>query len=120
MDAMQFARRAKEDPQLRPFLQEVADDVDKQVSVEEPEQFTVTGVDFLFFVAAYALFRWLKDYFDRRKEMYVTEMVERQADVVVALTKEGIPPKVAQAVVVVEHVRAEGPASTAGSTPLGG
>jgi len=101
MDSIQFTERAKEDPKLREFLEEVAEDVAKQVAVEKPQTFlTVTGVDILFGVAAYALYRLLKDYLDHHRAARETEILKRQAEVVTGLTEAGFPPELAQATAV--------------------
>lgn len=101
MDATQFAQRAKEDPQLNAFLKEIAEDVAKQVPAEEAQRYiTVTGVDILIAVAAYALYRWLKDYFDHRRALKEAEILKQQEQVIAALIKDGFPPNDARAVTV--------------------
>jgi hypothetical protein len=72
-----------------------------QASVEQPEKYvTVTGFDFLAVVAAYALFRWAKDFFDHRRARNETELARQRLDLIQALTEQdGLPPKEAQAVV---------------------
>lgn len=100
MDAMQFTQRAKEDPHLCAFLKEVAEEVDKQISVEKPGAFGITGVDILFGVAAYALYRFVKDYLDHRRAVREAEILKKQAEVIAALTKEKIPPEMAKTTVV--------------------
>jgi hypothetical protein len=70
MDAATFEQHARQDPQLEAFLREVAQDVAQQISIEEPQRFAVTGVDILLGLAAYALYRWVKDYFDHRRALH--------------------------------------------------
>ena len=93
MDAMQFKKQAEEDPQLRAFLQDVAQDVGSRVSVEPPEGYPLAGVDFLFGVAAYALYRLVKDYLD-------TRALKQQAEVIKTLVEAGFKPELAQATVI--------------------
>ena len=93
MDAIQFTQRAKKDPQLREFLEEVAEEVGKQVSVEKPETFAVAGIDLLFGVAAYALYRFVKDYLD-------SKTLKRQAEVIKMLIEAGFPLELAKTTVV--------------------
>jgi hypothetical protein len=101
MDAMQFEQQAKADSQLRDFLTEVAEEVAEQVAVEAPERFvTVTGADMLFSVAAYALFRWAKDFFDNRRARNETAVAQQQQELIAALIVDGFPPKEAQAAAI--------------------
>lgn len=101
MDATQFTQRAKQDPQLNAFLKEIAEDASKQISVEEPQRFlTVTGVDILIAIAAYALYRWLKDYFDHRRALKEVEILKQQEQIIAALIKDGFPPGDARVVTV--------------------
>jgi len=99
MDATQFAQQARQDPHLNAFLQEIAADVAGQVAGDEPQRyFTVTGADILVTVVAYALYRWLKDYFDHRRALHEAEILGRQQQVIAALIRDGFQPKEAQAV----------------------
>lgn len=101
MDAMQFEQQVKDDPQLYTFVQEMAGDVAKQTALEEPQRFvTVSGADLLFGLVAYALFRWLKDYFDNRRALNEAEIIKQQALVIEALIEAGFPPKDARTAVI--------------------
>jgi hypothetical protein len=101
MDALQFQHHARGDEPLRTFLQEIADEVAPQVAAEQPDRYlTVTGADLLFSLAAYALYRFLKDYFDHRRARHEAELLQQQQQVVAALIQDGFPPKEAQATVV--------------------
>ena len=99
MDSVEFEQLAREDPHRWAFLQEVAEKAGKQVSVEEPQRFA-TGVEIFIGIAAYALFRWAKDYFDHRRALNETEILRQQAQVITTLTQEDFPPELAQATVV--------------------
>jgi hypothetical protein len=97
MDAAQFTQYAQQDPRLNAFLQEIAADVADQVPLEEPQRYiTVAGVDILIAVAAYALYRWLKDYFDHRRALNEAEILRQQEQVVAALVKDGFTAKEAK------------------------
>ncbi len=101
MDAIQFAQHTKQDQQLNSFLKEIAEDASKQIAIEEPQRYlTVTGVDILIAIAAYALYRWLKDYFDHRRALNEIEILKQQERIIAALIKDGFPPKDAQTVTV--------------------
>jgi hypothetical protein len=97
MSAKQFVQSAQEDPQLRVFLKEIAErasNASKESSIEEPQQYiTVTAVDILITIAAYALYRWLKDNFDRRRALNEAEIVEEQTRITAALIRDGFQPK---------------------------
>jgi hypothetical protein len=98
MDAIEFMNQSKEDPQLSSFLSEVAVEAGKQVQMEEPQSYTIAGVDILIAIAAYALFRFLKDYFDHRRGLNETDIALHQEKIADALIKDGFQPKEAIAV----------------------
>ena len=100
MDAAEFTQQAKDDPQLNAFLTEVAEESGEQISIEEPTRYTVTGVDILIAVAAYALYRLLKDYFDNRRALNEAEILKKQEEVIAALIEAGFYPKDAQSVTI--------------------
>ena len=100
MDVAEFTQQAREDPQLNAFLTEVAEEAGEHISIEEPTSYTVTGVDLLIAVAAYALYRYLKDYFDKRRALNEVEVLKKQEEVIAALIEEGFYPKDAQAVTI--------------------
>ena len=100
MDAAQFVERAGRDPQVSEFLREIAMDAVGAVDMDTPRTYMVTGADFLAAVAAYALFRWLKNHFDYKQALNETEVVRDQTRIVEELVREGIEPKAAQAVTV--------------------
>src|SRR4030065_2735992 len=98
MDAAKFMQQTKADPQLNAFLKEVAEGAGKQVQMEEPQGYTVAGVDILIAVAAYALFRFLKDYFDHPRGLNEGDIALHQEKIVDALIKDGFKPREAAAV----------------------
>lgn len=100
MDAAEFTQQAKEDPQLNAFLTEIAEEAGERISIEEPTHYTVTGVDILIALAAYALYRFLKDYFDKRRALNEVEILKKEEEVIAALIEDGFYPKDAQAVTV--------------------
>ena len=73
MDVMHFEQHARQDPQLCAFLQEAAVDAAQQLSITKPQRFaTVTGVDLLFGLVAYTLYRLAKDALDHRRALNET------------------------------------------------
>jgi hypothetical protein len=101
MDAMHFEQQARQDPYLSLFLREVAEDTAQQISIAEPQRFvTVTGVDLLLGLVAYALYRWAKDFFDHRRALNEITIAEQQAQLIKDLVEDGFPPKDAQATAV--------------------
>jgi hypothetical protein len=100
MDATEFEQHARQDPQVRAFLREVAEEVAQQISVEEPQRFAITGVDILLGLAAYALYRWAKDYFDRRRALHEVDIAKQQVQLIEGLMADGFPAKDAQATAV--------------------
>lgn len=98
MNTTQFEQHALEDPDLHAFLNEVSKEAATQISPHKQEQFiTVTGVDLLFTLGAYALYRWANDYFNHRRALQEIEILDQQTRVVAALIKDGFPPEQAQA-----------------------
>src|SRR5207244_12561223 len=71
----------------------------EQTMVEEPQRFGL-GSEMLFGAIAYALYRWLKDFFDHQRSLREAELLLQQGEVIAALVREGFPPQQAQAVVV--------------------
>jgi hypothetical protein len=100
MDASQFVELAGRDPEVAKFIKEVAANATGHVEAETPRSYTLTGADFLIGIAAYALYRWLKDHFDHRRSMNETEVVREQTQIIGELIKEGVEPEAAQAVTV--------------------
>ena len=49
-------------------------------------------------IAAYALYRFLKDYFDQKRALNEVEVLKKQEEVISALIDDGFPPEDAQAV----------------------
>ena len=98
MDSLQFEQQARQDPHISAFLREVAEDAAQDISVEEPQRFvTVTGVDLLLDLVAYALYRLAKDYLDNRRALHEVDIAKQQAQVIADLIDAGFPPKDAQA-----------------------
>ena len=101
MDGRQFEQQAREDPHISAFLREVAEDAAQHIAVEEPQRFvTVTGVDLLLGLVAYALYRLTKDYLDHRRALHEVDIARQQAQVIADLIDAGFPPKDAQATAV--------------------
>src|SRR4051794_32662398 len=101
MDALQFEQRVQEDAALQSLVREVAGEAAREVSVSEPQRFvTVSGVDLLFSLAAYALYRWAKEHFDHRRAKGEAEVLQQQEQVIAALIEDGFRPKDAQAAAV--------------------
>jgi hypothetical protein len=98
MDAAQFMQQSKQDPQLNALLTEIALDASEEIQMEEPQSYAITGVEILLAVAAYALFRFLKDYFDHQRALNEVDVALHQEKVVDALIKDGFKPKDAVAV----------------------
>ena len=98
MDAAQFMQQSKEDPQLNSLLSEVAQEAGQQVEMEEPQSYTLGGMEILIAVAAYALFRFLKDYFDHRRGLNEVDIALQQEKIVAALIQDGFKPKEAAVV----------------------
>jgi hypothetical protein len=99
MDAKQFTQEAKQESQLNTFLKEIAEDVANKAPRDETQRYvTVTGVDVLISVAAYAFYRWIKDYFDHRRALNEAEILKQQERIISALIKDGFPPREAKAV----------------------
>jgi hypothetical protein len=98
MDAAQFMKQSTEDPQLKALLDEIAEDAKAEIQVEEPQSYEITALTVLLAVAAYALFRFLKDYFDHQRGLNETDIAMHQEKLVDALIKDGFKPKDAVAV----------------------
>ena len=98
MNAAQFMQQAQEDPQLNGFLKDVAAEAGQEVQMEEPQNYTIGGLEILIAVAAYALFRFLKDYFDHQRGLKEVDVAMHQEKLVDALIKDGFKPKEAVAV----------------------
>ena len=80
MDGLQFEQQAREDLHISAFLREVAEDAAQHIAVEEPQRFvTVTGVDLLLGLVAYALYRLAKDYLDHRRALHEVDIARQQA-----------------------------------------
>ncbi len=97
MDAATFAELIKRDPDIQTFLREVAQDA-YQGSATESQQYTLAGVDVFIGIAAYALFRWLKDGMDRRRALNEVEILRQQEHILAGLIKDGFSAKEALAV----------------------
>ena len=98
MDTSPFVRRAQQDPRLAPFLGEVAADAQAHLAETAPPRYTVSGLDLLLGIAAYALYRWLKEAFDQRRAAHEAALLDQQARVIADLIAAGVPPAEAQAV----------------------
>ena len=89
MDHKQFTDRAIKDHQINLLLKEVAQGISGQVSIDELDHFSVGGVDILISIAAYALYRWLKDYFDYHRNKNEGEILVERTELIARLVKDG-------------------------------
>jgi anti-sigma-K factor RskA len=99
MDEMQFERQVRADPELRAFVDGMAREAGQELTLEEPGR-KVTGVEVLFGLAAYALFRRVKDTLDDERTGKETDEIAWRAAIVAELVAKGIPPKDAQTTVL--------------------
>jgi len=105
MDEMQFIEQAGQDPEIRSFLSEIADSLGE----EKPEggatsggmtpKFALGGLEFLIPIVSFALYRWIKDYFDDRRNRDETEIARQRLALVNDLVAKGVPLEQAQTVV---------------------
>lgn len=121
MEATQFMEHAKQDEKLNLLLQEVAQDAAEQIEIRQPRSHMVTGVDLLIAMAAYTLFRWLKDYFDNKRALNEIDIVKQQEKIIAALIKDGFNPEDAAAVTtaLLDRVAKRGKDDPAFKTALG-
>jgi hypothetical protein len=99
MDPKQFTERAIEDNQINLLLTEVAQGISGRVSIDEQQRFILGGADILIGIAAYALYRWLKDYFDHRRGMNETEILAQRTEIIAGMVRDGFKPEEAAAIV---------------------
>jgi hypothetical protein len=99
MDEVEFRQRVEESQLLSDFLEGIAQKAARETSSDEIDR-SLSGLELLFGAAAYALFRWVKDHFDRRGNLDAAELLERQEKVIAALIKEGLSPPEARATVL--------------------
>src|SRR5260370_20416607 len=99
MDAIQFSQLAQQDQALSPFLQQVAAEAAREVSPKGRDR-SVTLTGMLCGIAAYALYRWLKNYFDHERGWQVAELRKQMEKEIGELVKKGFPPKEARATVI--------------------
>lgn len=101
MDSEKFVQYAKENSVLRLFLSQVAAAAARERPKESSSRYvTVTGTDILAIIAAHAMYRWLRDYFDHRRGLREAEIAKQQAAVIKGLIRDGFPPESAHAVTV--------------------
>lgn len=98
MDFSQFEQQATEDTQVSALVQEVAGELGSQVPTDGTGRYVVGVDDVLISLAAYALFRWAKDYFDYKRAQNETEIAERRARIIQGLVADGFEPEKAEAV----------------------
>src|SRR5579862_739432 len=98
MDAEEFRKQASGDLALSAFLQEVAQEVSE--TMEKPEQYYIPGTETLVSVAAYGLFRLVKDFFDHRRAINEVEIAQLQGKLIAALIADGFPPTQAKATAI--------------------
>ncbi|HLK59260.1 MAG TPA: hypothetical protein VKU00_22060 [Chthonomonadaceae bacterium] len=98
MDEMEFQTQAKADPQLQPLLEEIAREMAEMDAEAETRQFA-TGLEPYIGVAVYVLYRWAKDYFDKRRALNEVEIAQQQLELTGKLVAEGWPKEKAHAAV---------------------
>jgi len=106
MDSVEVERIIKTDSDLCPFVMEVAEEaaeyLGESVSIQPIEgsiRFPITGLDMLFCVAAYTLYRLVRDAFDNRRALADIDIAKQQIKLIATLRKLGYTPKQAEAVV---------------------
>lgn len=98
MEYTQFEQQMRADAPLSALVHDAAMEIRSEGIIEQSGQYVV-GVDDIFIgLAAYALFRWAKDYFDYKRAQSETEIAERRARIVAGLVADGFEPEKAQAV----------------------
>jgi hypothetical protein len=100
MDAMEFEEQARQDAEIRAFLEEVAGQAAPEMSEGPPQRFTLGGLEFAIPIVSYALYRYLKDFFDHHRALKETEVAGEQAKLIAVLIADGFPPKDAQAAAI--------------------
>ena len=99
MDAIQFSQRALQDENLRLFLQEVADEAARDISPKGRDR-SITLASMLCGIAAYALYRWLKNYFDKERGWQQAELRQQmELEIEDLIQNGGFPPKEARATI---------------------
>jgi hypothetical protein len=94
MEPHEFDHYVRHDPPLDAFVRTVATEAAQELTLNEPQRFmTVTGTDLLMGLAAYALCRWAKDYFDQRRALVETDIAKQQTQLINDLVPAGFPPK---------------------------
>ena len=99
MDPKEFTEHAKTNHQINLLLTEVAQAISSQVSIDEPQHYSLGGTDIIIGIAAYALYRWLKDYFVHRRALNEQEILRQREPVIAALIHDGFEPDKASIVV---------------------
>lgn len=83
MDAEAFRKQAELNQELADYIDEVAQETD-------PEQANRTILfDAIFAVAAYALYRMAKNYFDHKRGLIEAELTQKMLDQVDSLVQKG-------------------------------
>ena len=98
MDFPQFEQQAKQDTQVSALIQKMAEEIGTQIPTEGTGRYIAGVDDVLISLAAYALFRWVKDSLDHRRAQNETEIAERRARIIQGLVADGFEPEKAQAV----------------------
>ena len=98
MDFPQFEKQIGGDDTLSTLILEVAREIGTQIPTEGTGRYVAVADDVLISLAAYALFRWAKDYFDYRRAQNETEIAERRVRIIQGLVADGFEPEKAQAV----------------------
>jgi len=97
MEAEEFMQQAEQDAALSAFLRSVAQQAGQEIQAEQPGQY-FTGAEALLGLAAYAFYRWLKEYFDQRRALNEVEVARQQAGLIHELIQDGFKTADAQAV----------------------
>ncbi len=80
MDEISFVQAAQADPKLSELADAISRQIDLGPTRKEPESYDVT-IAFSTLVL-YALYRWIKNYFDQQKGLNDLELVRKQLDLV--------------------------------------
>jgi hypothetical protein len=115
LNAVEFERAAKADPQLGALLRAAAAEAAEEAPLEESPQSFLTGMEVLLPVVAYTLFRLTKDFADHLKELRATSILREQEKILSELIKDGFPPDQARA--ALEALR-KGIADNAAADPI--
>jgi hypothetical protein len=94
MEFNDFESQIREDKQLSGFVQDVLKHIPSTKTKEKSDRMiVVSGLDALFVMAAYALFRWAKDYLDYKRATNEINTAKYQEQLIAKLIEDGFAPK---------------------------